>query len=252
MVTVLRRTCRYFRLRSCQTQVILCMSTRGPCQVCVNRSYWGTNDGWCHFSCLADWRLSSRLSFQIFLCLYIWTHTVTVRSALLAFSLYPRLAVYIYIEISAPLSVSLSLHLLPSPPVCLSLSISFSLTSVKCNWRSSLHMAHRHGGDIVCAVAANCSPCSSEPIPLLHFSPPPLFKPCPYSHYFISQPSLSPLSSPIPPILAVLLNYSIFFCGPSTGFKILALYGVIFLLVRIQRKVARRMSFSGSTFNLHT
>lgn len=102
-------------------------------------------------------------------------------------------------------------------------------------------MAHRHGGDIVCAVAANCSPCSSEPIPLLHFSPPPLFKPCPYSHYFISQPSLSPLSSPIPPILAVLLNYSIFFCGPSTGFKILALYGVIFLLVRIQRKVARRM-----------
>lgn len=150
------------------------------------------------------------------------------------------------------LSPSPSISYRPRLSVCLSLSISFSLTSVKCNWRSSLHMAHRHGGDIVCAVAANCSPCSSEPIPLLHFSPPPLFKPCPYSHYFISQPSLSPLSSPIPPILAVLLNYSIFFCGPSTGFKILALYGVIFLLVRIQRKVARRMSFSGSTFNLHT
>lgn len=175
---------------------------------------------------------------------------------LFAFSLYPRLAVYIYIEISAPLSVSLSLHLLPSPPVCLSLSlsISFSLTSVKCNWRSSLHMAHRHGGDIVCAVAANCSPCSSEPIPLLHFSPPPLFKPCPYSHYFISQPSLSPLSSPFPPILAVLLNYSIFFCGPSTGFKILALYGFIFSLVRIQWKVARRIRghFQAHDFILHT
>lgn len=107
----------------------------------------------------------------------------------------PRLAVYIYIEIC----LCLSRHLLPSLSVCLSPSISFSLTSVKCNWRSSLHMAHRHGGDIVCAVAANCSPCSSEPIPLLHFSPPPpppLFILCPYSHYFISQPSLSPLSSP--------------------------------------------------------
>lgn len=127
MVTVLRRTCRYFRLRSCQTQVILCMSTRGPCQVRVNRSYWGTNDGWCHFSCLADWRLSSRLSFQIFLRLYIWTHTVTVRSALLAFSLYPRLAVYIYIEISAP---TLCLPLPPSltVPACLSVSLCLSLS----------------------------------------------------------------------------------------------------------------------------
>ncbi len=58
-------------------------------------------------------------------------------------------------------------------------------------------MAHRHGGDIVCAVAANCSPCSSEPVPLLHFSPPPrLFILCPY--YFISQPCLSPLSSLFP------------------------------------------------------
>lgn len=227
------------------------MSTRGPCQVRVNRAYWGTNDGWCHFSCLADWRLSSRLSFQIFLPLYIWTHTVTVRSAACTPGL---LCISTLRSLLLSLSPSPSISYRPRLSVCLSLSISFSLTSVKCNWRSSLHMAHRHGGDIVCAVAANCSPCSSEPIPLLHFSPPPLFKPCPYSHYFISQPSLSTLSSPFPPILAVLLNYSIFFCSPSTGFKILALYGVIFLSVRIQRKVARRMRghFQVHDFILHT
>lgn len=118
----------------------------------------------------------------------------------------------------------LSLSLPPSPyilcrSVCLPRPSSFSLTSVKCNWRSSLHMAHRHRGDIVCAVAANCSPCSSEPIPLLHFSPPPppLFVLCPYSHYFISQPSPSLLSSSFHPVSAVLFNYSIFPCSPQTS-----------------------------------
>lgn len=30
-------------------------------------------------------------------------------------------------------------------------------------------MAHRHAGDIVCAVAANCSPCSFESAALLKF-----------------------------------------------------------------------------------
>lgn len=97
------------------------------------------------------------------------------------------------------LCLHLSLRLPPPLTSSVSLSISFSLTSVKCNWRSSHHMAHRQGGDIVCAVAANCYPCSSEPIPLLHFFLPSLFILCPSSHYFISQSSLSPLSTLFPP-----------------------------------------------------
>lgn len=155
--------------------------------------------------------------------MYIWTHKLTVRTTHLAYLLYPRLA------IPVPLSfcVCLSLHLLPSQSVCLSLSISFSLTSVKCNWRSSLHMAHRHGGDIVCAVAANCSPCSSEPIPLLHFSPPPsppLFILCPSSHYFISQPSLLPLSSPFPHHTHCLTQLYHLLLQSLNRFEILTLY----------------------------
>lgn len=110
-----------------------------------------------------------------------------------AFSLHPALLTVSELR-SWCFYLSLSL---PPSLLCLSLSLSpsSSLTSVKCNWRSSLHMAHRHGGDIVCAVAANCSPCSSEPIPL-PFTPLLclnlllLSSYCPSSHLFITLSSL--------------------------------------------------------------
>lgn len=79
-------------------------------------------------------------------------------------------------------------------PVCLSLSV-YLLTSVKCNWRSSLHMAHRHGGDIVCAVAANCSPCSFESIPLLDFLLLLVFKLCRSSNTLLVGPPPNKLHS---------------------------------------------------------
>lgn len=109
--------------------------------------------------------------------------------------LYLQVPISIYMGIFAVLCVFVSpsmSHLL-CRSVCLPLPISFSLTSVKCNWSSSLHMAHRHTGDTVCAVAANCSLCSSEPIPLFHFSPPSC-----HTLPILSQLYLSALSTTTP------------------------------------------------------
>lgn len=129
---------------------------------------------WWHFIVFGIWTTDGRFEkpalFLVYRCLHLWLN---------AFWPVNSLSISSYFLSRLPsgstwgsLRCYVSLSLLLCRSVCLPLPISFSLTSVKCNWSSSLHMAHRHTGDTVCAVAANCSLCSSEPIPLFHFSPP--------------------------------------------------------------------------------
>lgn len=162
----------HFKICSCQTQVLLWFISS-----CMQYIIDGILLFLASEPLIGDRSLSLSKPFEnpalflVYRCLHLWLNAFWPMNSLSGshyfISRLPSRSTWGSMCVVSP---SMS-HLL-CRSVCLPLPISFSLTSVKCNWSSSLHMAHRHTGDTVCAVAANCSLCSSEPIPLFHFSPP--------------------------------------------------------------------------------